>query len=148
MRTPKEELLAELDASFGELVAALPAIDGLASSPDSWGPFEVLSHIAGWHLSAAARLRQMARGEEVTPPGPSDEVNSRFVAERASLSGRELVAALQESFRELKDAARAVPESQFWRGQAGEEDSLAYFIVDANGPEHYREHLPELTRHG
>lgn len=143
----KERLLREMDAGFSELMAVARALPRLAPSRDGrWGSFETLSHMVGWHLSAAARLQQMARDEQPAHPGPDDEVNAVFVAERAGLSADELLAQLESSFRELRGAVEDVNAAAFWLSGRGEEDSLAYFIAYANGPEHYREHAQDLKK--
>jgi hypothetical protein len=116
----------------------------LRPSEGEWGPFEVLSHIAGWHQMTAGRLQQIARGEEAdTPPG-EDEANAGFVAQRRGLTAEALVADVESTFLALREAVSQVPAGEFWRGAPGEEDSLAYFITAANTFEHYPEHQEHL----
>ncbi len=141
----KEQLLGELDTAFAALMDRVRAQPLLApSNTASWGTFEMLAHLAGWHESAAARLRDIAAGRPVVPPGAADDLNARFVAERAGLPAARLLADVNASFRSMREAARTVPASEFKRGADSEHHSLAYFILWANGPEHYAEHMADL----
>jgi hypothetical protein len=141
----KTELLRRLEEGFAAFMEAVSHVyHELEPSEEGWGAFEVLAHVDGWHRFTARRLRQIATGAKPIEPGPEDNMNEAFVAERAGLSGVELVDQVRQSFEELQEAVEAVPEREFWRGQGSEEDSLAYFIAKANGPDHYEEHLPEL----
>lgn len=142
--TAKRDLLGALHSSFHELKGALPAPDAISPARDDWGVFEVVAHLSGWHSFSARRLRQIASNEPPMTPGDEDSMNVRFVRERSNLTADELLRQLQDSFNDLVSAVETVAESEFWRGKDGEEDSLAYFIANANGPEHYAEHLPDL----
>jgi len=145
----KRDLLSDLDASFKRLMAAArahPEIAPSAGRAGDWGAFEALAHIAGWHLSAAARLRQIASGEAVTPPGTADQMNERFVRERAGLSREQLFLEVEGTFAEMRSAGAGLAPSHFRRAASTEEHSLAYFILWANGPGHYAEHIEQLER--
>ena len=139
----KRGVLSDLASAFDRLLALAESLPNLEPS-DEWGPFEVLSHIDGWHLSAAGRLRQIGAGGEVLSPGEADILNQRFMGERRGLSGAELLERLRLSFAEMRAAAESVPASEYSKGEGGMLDSLAYFIVNANGPEHYHEHMQDL----
>ncbi|HEY7269856.1 MAG TPA: ClbS/DfsB family four-helix bundle protein [Dehalococcoidia bacterium] len=143
----KDGILAELDTSFVSTLALVQSLAPLTASEDGWGPFEVVSHMSGWHHRAAERLHRIAQG---LPPGPpsetrtADELNDDFVAERRSATSAALMDELKRTYAELRDAIEAVPEPQFWRGKDGAEDSIACFIAEANGTGHYAEHVDEL----
>jgi hypothetical protein len=135
-----------MDRGFAALRARVASLPSLDPSRDArWGPFEVLSHISGWHLLSARRLEQIARGEEPSAPGSEDELNAGFVAERAALSREQLLRDLAESYSRMREAVLKVDESEFWIGGPGQENSLAHFIPMANGPEHYQEHEEDLN---
>ncbi|HXH21245.1 MAG TPA: maleylpyruvate isomerase N-terminal domain-containing protein [Dehalococcoidia bacterium] len=141
----KADLLRRMDEGFGVLTAALAGAPGLRPAPEGgWGPFEVVSHLNGWHLLSARRLLQIARGEGASSPPSDDEANACFVADRRHLSADALLAELESSFATLKDAVASVPAREFWLGLHGELDSLAHFIAAANSYEHYAEHLGDL----
>ena len=142
----RADLIAAADTSFAAMMGAARALPVLApAASGEWGAFECLAHIDGWHLSAASRLRQIAEDKVVTSPEDADALNERFIAERRHLSPEQLLTGLAASFRELKEAALDLPAAEFWRGGAGREDSLAYFIFNANGPDHYREHEKDFA---
>jgi hypothetical protein len=144
--TVKQLLLAQMSERFRDLMRQVESMRELGPSPDgTWCAFEVLSHICGWHLRSADRLRRLARGEEDNPPDDEDRINAGYVAERRSLGADGLRTALAASFADLEAAVAEMPEAAFWRGGPGEEDSLPYFIAAANSHEHYEEHLPALV---
>jgi len=145
-REAKRELLPELDASFAEFMAFIEGERPARTPAATWGEREVLAHIVGWHRSAASRLLDISRGaRDVGPPaGSADEVNRRFVSERAGLSRQELLVQVKDSFEAMRSAAQAVPEGRFRKGAVPDEHSLAYFVLWANGPDHYAEHLEQL----
>jgi hypothetical protein len=143
----KSELLAELDQAFASLLDTLGALRALTESGGDWGPYEIVAHMSGWHTRAAERLRFIARGESPPPPSDTetpDQLNLRYVADRRGQSAAALVSELKTSLADLRSAIESVPESEFWRGKNGEEDSIAYFIAYVNGAGHYDEHLAEL----
>jgi hypothetical protein len=143
----KASLLAGQDAAFAGLLALLDALPPLAESDSPWGPYEIVSHMSGWHTRAAERLRFIARGEPPPPPSETetpDQLNARYVAERRGRPAADILSELRHSFGDLRAAIESVPASEFWRGKGDEEDSLAFFIAYANGEGHYCEHLAEL----
>ncbi len=143
----KRDLLSDLDSSFDGLLAAARALPPIQPSPQpltDWGAFEALAHIAGWHLSAAGRLRQIASGEAATPPGTADQMNELFVRERAGLSREQLLLEVEGTFAEMRSAGAGLAPSHVRRGASTEGQSLAYFILWANGPGHYAEHIEQL----
>jgi hypothetical protein len=143
----KQQLEKNLDDGFATLISRVKSLDLSPSKDGTWGPFEVVSHLAGWHFSAADRLRSLGAGEQVDSPGGADEVNEGFVAERAHLSAAQLVEQLEESFGEMRHAVAQAPASIFWHGGhggPGHEHSLAYFIAYENGTGHYKEHAADL----
>jgi uncharacterized protein (TIGR03083 family) len=142
--TAKQELLQSLYGSFRELTDALPQADSLMPSPDGWGVFEVVAHLSGWHRFSAGRLRQLAAGQEPISPADEDSMNASFVRERADWTAEALLRDLHDTFRDFVAAVEAVPDAEFWRGPPGADDSLAYFIVNANGPDHYAEHVEDV----
>jgi hypothetical protein len=149
VESAKAHIMRELESGFAGLVRITAGLGEVQPArTEEWGHFEVLSHVVGWHLRAAGRLRAIAAGTEPGPAGDADRLNEQFVSERRNLAWPELQAQLLSSYQALRSAAEAVPESQFWRGKPGEEDSLAYFLAAVNGPDHYREHYPDLGEAG
>ncbi len=141
----KADLLRDLDDAFVGLMGVVRSLPRVAPSGEGeWGAFEIVAHLDGWHLSAAGRIERIGRGEQVANPGDFDVLNAAFVAERAGLSRDALERQLEESFRGMRAAVSSAPDAVFWRGQPGQEDSLAYFIAYENGPAHYDEHMTDL----
>ena len=96
----KGQLLAELDAAFEGLLAVIDALPPLAESSGNWGPYEVVSHMSGWHTRAAERLRFIARGQKPPPPSDTetpDQLNVRYVAERRGRPAEALISELKNS---------------------------------------------------
>src|SRR5437764_14541032 len=60
----REQLLQELMAAFEQLIATATeaAQRGVSRSADSWGPREVIAHMAGWEVIATVHVPSIAAG--------------------------------------------------------------------------------------
>jgi len=142
---PREKLIAELEASFAELQAA---IDGLTHQQllerwyGDWCIYDICSHIVGWHHEMDDALERISRGERPTPEGvdysDADKWNARFVETWQQSSGQAILEELVASKDLFVAAARTVPEEKFEEGRA------AYRILTTTGTNHYREHAPAI----
>jgi hypothetical protein len=141
----KATLLREADEAFGALRAS---IDGLSDEAmgrvwlGTWGVREILAHVSGWHREMIPALGRIERGEPPHPAGAYDDFdawNARFVAGKAGVKVRDVLAELDASHRDLLAAARAVSEPHFAKGGAARD------LVDGIGPGHYREHAGQIA---
>src|SRR5258706_3532963 len=64
----KEQLLQEFAEAYEQLIgtASLAAQRGVTSQGDTWGPREIVAHLAGWEVMAAVRIPRIVAG---MPPG-------------------------------------------------------------------------------
>ncbi len=143
----KDEVLKEVEAGFGELLAIVQALDERAMSrvcDGTWTAKEILAHIAGWHRTMTGALERMARGERPTPEGvdygDADAWNAGFAAGARAQQGATIVAVLQQSFANYLRAAQALPADRFGEGKTVNR------LLEGSGYGHYREHLPALQR--
>lgn len=141
----KEQLLAELDEAFGELLSALEGLTDeqiLRTWYDGWSVRDILGHIIGWHHEMDDALERISRGERPVPEGvnydDSDAHNARFVQTWQSASPQAILEELRVSKDLFAAAARDVPEDRFAEGRA------AHRILVGTGAEHYREHAPAI----
>lgn len=60
----KQQLLQDFVAAYERLIAAalLAAQRGVARRADSWGPREVVAHLAGWEVMATVRIPHIVAG--------------------------------------------------------------------------------------
>jgi hypothetical protein len=140
----REELLAELNKSFGSL---LEAVAGLSDEQmavvwyDDWSVNDILAHVAGWHREMAPAFERIARGERPVPEDTDysdfNKWNAGFAGSRAP-TATEVMAELKASQDAFAAAAATVPEEKFEDGRA------AYRIIHLTGIEHYADHEPAI----
>src|SRR6266581_4653766 len=60
----QEQLLQELADAFEKLIgtASLAAQRGVTRKGDTWGPREIVAHLAGWEVMATVRIPKIAAG--------------------------------------------------------------------------------------
>jgi hypothetical protein len=60
----REQLLQELAEAFERLIdaASAAARRGVARAGDTWGPREIVAHLAGWEAMATVRVPKIAAG--------------------------------------------------------------------------------------
>ncbi len=141
----KDELVAELDAEFDNLLAA---VDGLSDEQmlkvwyGDWSVRDILAHITGWHHEMDGALARIARGERPVPEGvdysDADAWNARFTDTWRHASPAAVLEELRASKEAFAAAARLVPDDRFEEGRA------AYRILHNAGIDHYREHAPAI----
>lgn len=141
----KAEMLSALDADFEDLVKA---IDGLTDEQmgrtwyGDWGVREILSHIIGWHHEMDGVLQRISRGEKPVSEGvnydDTDAINARFVETWQAASAAAVREELVASKNLFVKAAQFVPEERYEEGRSAQR------ILMGTGPEHYREHAPEI----
>lgn len=142
---PREELISELETSFGELqdaVAGLSHQQKLDHWYGKWCVYDIFSHIIGWHHEMDDALERIARGERPVPEGVdyanADTWNDRFVDTWVQSSGAAVEQELEASKDLFVEAARPVPEDKFEEGRS------AFRILHGTTIDHYREHAKDI----
>ncbi len=138
-------LVAELDAAFADLQAALGGLDDAAQTvvmQGTWTVKDILAHLAGWHREMTPALERLARGEKAIPEGTDyrdvDAWNARFVEARRGMAPAQAAAELEASFAAFRAALLAVPAAR-----RGRERTAGKIARDA-GFEHYRHHAAQI----
>src|SRR5260221_3855253 len=84
----KEQLLQELADAFEKLIATAPqqAQRALTRQGDTWGPREIVAHLAGWEVIATVRLPKIVAGmapfeeaDETRQAVMNDAINATIV---------------------------------------------------------------------
>jgi hypothetical protein len=138
-------MLADLETEFQNLSNAVAGLsDEQMVQPwyDGWCVRDILGHIIGWHHEMDGVLQRISRGEKPVPEGVSyddaDALNARFAEIWQSASPAAVLEELAKSKELFVKAAQLVPEERY------EEGRTAQRILMSNGPDHYREHIPEI----
>lgn len=137
----QDRLVQELDAAYGEFLAALEGmgernfdkkwLDG------KWGAREIAAHLAGWLGQLGAGLERMSRDER--PSGSHDwsdvdAWNATFADHARGKRRHEILHELDHAVTAFKRAARLLPEDRYGEGKTADR------FFDAAGITHFREH--------
>jgi hypothetical protein len=142
----KQELLQQAEQEYDGLKAAIKGLDEAQMSTvwlGSWGVWEIVAHISGWHREMIPALERLHRGEAPYPDGAYDDFdawNARFVEARKGQAPAELVRALDASHRDLLSAASRLPDDHFAEGKP------ASGLVNGVTSGHYREHAEQIRQ--
>jgi hypothetical protein len=138
MADRKRELIAEEDARWGELCAALDGVshDRLLEPgvTESWTAKDLMAHLGCWMAEAANVIEQIRFGTFDSAPVDVDAMNARFYDVMKDQPLRDVWAEMESArtrmFQEWGALAEITPEAEEW------------FVE--SGPAHVAEHLPEL----
>src|SRR5262245_10737898 len=84
----KEQLIQQLAEAFEQLIAAATEADrrGTIHQENSWGPREIVAHMAGWEVMATVRVPKIAAGmrpleepDETRQAVMNDAINATIV---------------------------------------------------------------------
>src|SRR5947209_19058844 len=80
----KEQLLQELAEAFEQLIATATdaAQRRVTRQGDTWGPREVVAHLAGWEVMATVRITKIAAGKP--PFDIADETQQKVMDDAIS----------------------------------------------------------------
>jgi hypothetical protein len=95
----KDELLQNFAAAYERLMASAIAAEqrGMARQGDTWGPREIVAHLAGWEVMATVRMPAIVAGMppmEETDPARETVMNNAINATIVTMVGDQSLAAI------------------------------------------------------
>ena len=143
----KEQLLQELADAFEQLIttATEAAQRGVTRREDTWGPREIVAHLAGWEVMATVRIPRIVAGmppfeeaDEVRQEVMNDAINATIVTMIGDQSLDAVCEILRQAYQRDIELLETLDESFFQPGQ--------YVYERTNGViEHCQEHLEMLV---
>ena len=144
----KEHLLREFAEAYEQFIgtATEAAQRGFTRTGDTWGPREVVAHMAGWELMATVRIPKIAAGmpplefdDETQQTVMNDAINAAIVAMAGEQSLETLCGLLRQAYRRNIEILRQLDDTCFQPGEYVYERTK-------NVIEHCQEHGQELAR--
>lgn len=152
----KQTFLAEIRATHEQLAAAIAAIpDDGWSEPveglDGWTRADALAHVGWWSDHSARVITALRAGRVPDEPDPAVDIDTRNRAILEEWRGREpaeVRAFEAEAYDRLVAAVEAASEEELFEPHrfASITDETLAEAVGWDSTDHYREHLPHLTR--
>lgn len=142
----KEQLLREFAEAYEQFIrtATEAAQRGVTRTGDTWGPREVVAHMAGWEGMATVRIPKIAAGlpplefdDETQQTVMNDAINAAIVAMAGAQSLETLCSLLRQTYRRNVEILRQLDDTHFQPGQYVYERTK-------NVIEHCQEHGQEL----
>ena len=142
----KEHLLQKFAEAYEQFIrtATQAALRGITHTGDTWGPREVVAHMAGWEVMATVRIPKIAAGMpplEFDDDEQSDVMNDAINATIVTLAGEQsletLCSLLRQTYRHNVEILRQLDDTHFQPGQYVYERTK-------NVIEHCQEHGQEL----
>jgi hypothetical protein len=142
----KEQLLREFAEAYEQFIrtATEAALRGVTRTGDTWGPREVVAHMAGWEGMATVRIPKIAAGlpplefdDETQQTVMNDAINAAIVAMAGAQSLETLCSLLRQTYRRNVEILRQLDDTHFQPGQYVYERTK-------NVIEHCQEHGQEL----
>ncbi len=134
----KEQLLREFAAAYERVIEAALACQvaqgGAPGRADTWGPREVVAHLAGWEVMATVRIPKIVAG--MAPPEFADPMQARVMNDAINATIVTMVGA--QSLETI--CGMKVDESFFQQGKYVYERTLA--VID-HCHEHIEVHLSQ-----
>jgi hypothetical protein len=140
---PKEQLLQEFADAYERLIgtATDAAQRGVTRQGDTWGPREVVAHLAGWEVMATVRIPHIVAG---MPPAEftdatqnrvmNDAINKTIVTMVGDQSLETVSGMLREAYRRTVEILTPLDERYFQPGEYVYERTKAVI-------EHCQEHI-------
>ena len=122
----KEQLLAEVARAYEQLIgtATEAARRGVAREGETWGPREVVAHLAGWEVMATVRVPKVAAGmapieltDEAQEAVMNDAINATIVAMIGDQSLDDVCDILRQAYQRDIAILRALDERCFQPGE-------------------------------
>jgi len=143
---PKEQLLEQFAAAYEQFIetATRAAAGGVTGQGDTWGPREVIAHVAGWEVMASVRIPKIATGmaplefaDEAQNKAMDDAINATIVAMAGDQSLEALCGLLRQTYRQNVEMLKQLDDRFFQPGEYVYERTK-------NVVEHCQEHGEEL----
>ncbi len=140
----KEQLLQEFAAAYEQLIATASraAQHGATRQGDTWGPREIVGHLAGWEVLAGVRISQVVAGmppfEFNETPHIADAINAMIVTLIGEQSLDTLCGMLRHAYQHNVELLKKLDNSFFQSGQYVYERTKAVI-------EHCQEHMEQFV---
>ena len=143
----KEQLLQEFAAAYEQIIgtATSAAQQGATRQADSWGPREVVAHLAGWEVMASVRIPRIVAGmlpAEFTDVTQNmvmnDAINAAFVMLMGEQPLETLCGILRRVYQRNIEMLRKLDDRFFQPGDYVYERTKAVI-------EHCQEHMEKLV---
>jgi hypothetical protein len=143
----KEQLLQGLAEAFEQLIAAATEAEehGLTDEGDTWGPREIVAHLAGWEVMATVRVPHIVAGmpplefsDEAREAVMADAINATIVTMIGDQSLESVCGILRQAYRRDIEMLRGLDEHFF--------QPCEYVYERTKGViEHCQEHMEQLA---
>ena len=143
----KEQLLQELADAYEKLIgtATEAAQRGVTCHEDTWGPREIVAHLAGWEVMATVRIPRIAAGmlpleeaDETRQAVMNDAINATIVTMVGDQPLETVCAILRQAYRSDVEILRKLDDTFFHPGEYVYERTKAVI-------EHCQEHIQMLV---
>lgn len=143
----KEQLLQKFAEAYEQLIetASLAAQRGVTRQGDTWGPREIVGHLAGWEVMASVRIPSIVAGmppAEFTDETQQKVMNDAINAAMVTLIGDQpldtLCGMLRQAYQRNVEMLRKLDDRFFQPGEYVYERTKAVI-------EHCQEHLQGLV---
>jgi hypothetical protein len=143
----RSQLLQKFAEAYEQLIvlATAAAQRGVPRTADTWGPREIVAHLAGWEVMASVRIPSVVAG--VPPAEFADEtqqtiMNNAINAAMVTLIGEQLLdtpcGMLRQAYRRNVELLRTVEDPFFQPGEYVYERTKDVI-------EHCQEHMQQLV---
>jgi len=143
----KEQLLQEVAEAFEQLIAAATeaAQRGVTRQGETWGPREIVAHLAGWEVMATVRIPHVVAGmpplefaDETQQAVMNDAINATIVTMIGDQPLSTVCGLLRQVYQRDIEMLRKLDDTFF------QPDKYAYERT-RDVIEHCQEHLQELV---
>ena len=143
----KEQLLQELAEAYEKLIgtATEAAQRGVTRQGDTWGPREIVAHLAGWEVMATVRIPHIAAGmppleeaDETRQAVMNDAINATIVTMVGDQPLETVCGMLRQAYRSDVEIVRKLDDTFFQSGEYVYERTKAAI-------EHCQEHMQVLV---
>ncbi len=143
----KEQLLQEFADAYEQLIetATEAAQRGVTRKGDTWGPREIVAHVAGWEVMATVRIPHIVAGmppleetDEARQDVMNDAINTTIVTMIGEQSLETVCGILRQAYRHDVEILKKLDDTFFQPGEYVYERTKSAI-------EHCQEHGQELV---